>query len=239
MGEGAGDESRAPSLLRWMAEPLVLPKLAAAPFRKPVLTAKVGKGRPVLVLPGMASGDGSTALLRNSLAAAGYHPLAGGLGRNMTLSVKRFEALERRLAQAVEQDEQATIVLGWSLGGFYARVLAQRHPEHVALVATLGTPFAGSRKANNAWRLYNLLADHTLDSPPLPDDPAVKPAVPTLAFWSPIDGIVAPASARGSAEERDEAIELPYRHFEMGCSRPAVRQVIEVLNARCGSTAAD
>ena len=231
MTGGATDDSRAPSFMRWLSEPLVIPKIVAAPFRRPIETDDCGAGRPVLVLPGMASGDQSTALLRNSLAAAGYRPFSGGLGRNMTISPDKFSALEKRLGDAVKREGQQAIVLGWSLGGFYARVLAQRHPEKVAMVATLGTPFSGNRKANNAWRLYELLADHSVDAPPLPDDPALKPEMHTIAFWSPIDGIVAPASARGTEAERDEAIELPFRHFEMGCSRPAVTQVVKVLNS--------
>lgn len=227
-----GDDSHAPSLARWLTEPLCLPKIAAAPFRDPVETNVRAAGTPVIVLPGMASGDRSTALLRNSLSAAGFKPRAGGLGRNMTVSTEKFQSLETLLADAVEKEGKRAILIGWSLGGFYTRVLARRHPDKVALVATLGTPFSGSRRANNAWRLYELLADHPVDAPPLPDDPAIKPPVPTLAFWSPVDGVVAPASARGLPGERDAAIELPFRHFEMGCSRRAVKQIIEEIGSQ-------
>ncbi|NVD43904.1 alpha/beta fold hydrolase [Altererythrobacter sp. HHU K3-1] len=226
------DDSRAPPLFRCITEPLALPKIATAPYRRPVLTEERGGGRPVLVLPGMASGDKSTALLRNSLAAAGYKPWAGGLGRNLTISPVKFRNLELRLLEMVGVERQHAIILGWSLGGFYARVLAQRHPAKVAMVATLGTPFSGHRKANHAWRIYEMLANHKVDAPPLPDDPAIKPAMHTIAFWSPVDGIVSPSSARGTDEERDEAIALPFRHFELGCSRRAVKQVVEALNER-------
>ena len=211
---------------------MALPKIAVAPYRRPVLTEERGGGRPVLVLPGMATGDKSTALLRNSLSAAGYKPQGGGLGQNLTISHGNFRRLERRLVEMVADNGQRAIIVGWSLGGFYARVLAQRHPTEVALVATLGTPFSGNRKANNAWRVYEMLADHKVDRPPLPDDPAVKPVMHTIAFWSSVDGIVSPNSARGTEDERDEAIELPFRHFELGCSRRAVKQVVEALNER-------
>ena len=232
MEDGEVLHSRPPSLSRWLAEPLCLPKIAVAPYRRPALTERKGEGRPVLVLPGMASGDRSTALLRNSLSAAGYKALSGGLGRNMTISLDKFQRLEARLLHAVGTTEKRAILIGWSLGGFYARVLAQRHPDQVGIVATMGTPFSGDRRANNAWRIYEMLADHTVDAPPLPDDPAIKPSAHTIAFWSPIDGIVSPASARGTDDERDEAVELPFRHFEMGCSRRAVKRVVETLNER-------
>ncbi|MBX7534385.1 alpha/beta hydrolase [Qipengyuania sp. GH1] len=203
-----------------------------APYRRPVLTSRKGAGRAVLVLPGMASGDRSTGLLRHSLAEADYRPVTGDLGRNLTVSPEKFAALESRLCDIAMGSDRKPVLIGWSLGGFYARVLAQRHPDKVAMVATMGTPFSGSRRANNAWRLYEFLADHSVDDPPLPDDPARKPPVYTIAFWSAIDGIVAPASARGRETERDEAIELSVRHFEMGCSRTAVRTVIETVNSR-------
>ena len=232
MGGGGSDDSKAPPLIRWLAEPLALPKIAVAPFRKPEPSKPFGNGRPALVLPGMASGDSSTALLRNSLSEAGFHTYPASLGRNLTISPARFASLETVLDRMVQADGKRAVLVGWSLGGFYARVLSQRHPSKVKLVATLGTPFSGDRRANNAWRLYEMIADHGVDSPPLPDDPAVKPEAYTIAFWSPVDGIVAPASARGVETERDEAVELPFRHFELGCSRRSVRQIVETLGDR-------
>ena len=232
MGRGSSPDDKAPSLSKWLREPLCIPKIAAAPFRTPVKSDRVGGGRPAIVLPGMASGDSSTALLRNSLREAGYEPSPAGLGRNLTITRDNFASLETLLASEVQRTGKPALLLGWSLGGLYARVLAQRHPDQVALVATLGTPFSGDRHANNAWRIYELLADHTVAQPPLPDDPAIKPDVHTIAFWSPKDGVIAPRCARGEVNERDEAIELPFRHFEMGCSRPAVRKILNILNDR-------
>ncbi|MEL6529462.1 MAG: alpha/beta fold hydrolase [Pseudomonadota bacterium] len=122
------------------------------------------------------------------------------------------------------------ILLGWSLGGLYARVLAQRHPDKAAMVVTLGTPFSGDRKANNAWRLYNAINDHTVDAPTLPDDPSVKPPVRTVAVWSANDGVIAPECARGEASERDVEIEVPFRHFAMGSDRRAIEQIVAILD---------
>lgn len=234
MSEGTGADARAPSLSQWLREPLCIPKIVAAPLRRPVATNDAGNGRPAIVIPGMASGDGSTALLRNSLKQAGYVPVASGLGRNLVFTTDKLESLEAVLAESVNRARKRAVIIGWSLGGLYARILAQRHPDLVALVATLGTPFSGDRRANNAWRIYEFLADHSVDTPPLPDDWSIKPSAPTIAFWSPTDGVIAPSCARGTDTERDEAIELPFRHFEMGCSRRAVRLIIEAVNDRVG-----
>lgn len=180
----------------------------------------------------MLSGDRSTALLRKTFDAAGYRSFSAGLGINATLRPERLAALEARLVQMVEECGSPAVIVGWSLGGLYARVLAQRHPGLVQLVATLGTPFSGDRHANNAWRLYELLADHRVDAPPIPDDPSTKPTAYTLAFWSGSDGVIAEPSARGMDGERDEAIEFPFRHFEMGVSKRAVKLVVDTISAR-------
>ncbi len=97
------------------------------------------------------------------------------------------------------------------------------------MVVTMGTPFSGSRRANNAWRLYNALNDHTVDAPRLPDDPSLKPTMRTVAVWSPNDGVIAPECARGLEPERDVAIEVPYRHFAMGSDRRAIKRIVEIL----------
>ena len=220
-----------PPLSRLFGESLAFPKIVFAPFRQPVQLPQIDIDRPVLVIPGMLSGDRSTAFLRHSLSASGYSVQPAGLGMNSVISQEKFEALEDLLALMARTQRRKIVVIGWSLGGFYARVLAQRHFEKVELIATLGTPFSGDRHANNAWQFYEWLAGHSVDTPPLPDDPSIKPNCHTIAFWSAIDGIVAPESSKGTACERDEAVELRCRHFEMATSRPAVRKIVETINA--------
>ena len=80
-------------------------------------------------------------------------------------------------------------------------------------MVTLGTPFSGDPRANNAWRMYELVAGHKVDHPPIDTVVSEKPPVPTIAIWSRRDGIVAPASARGKEGERDKAIELDCSHM--------------------------
>jgi pimeloyl-ACP methyl ester carboxylesterase len=143
-----------------------------------------------------------------------------------------FAKAEMRLAEVAKVEGRKVALLGWSLGGIYARVLAQRHPHLVELVMTLGSPFSGDRRANNAWRVYEALNDHKVDASPLPDDPAIKPSVPTIALWSRHDGVIAPASARGLPHERDAEVEVPFRHFAMGSSRAAIDLVVAELGQR-------
>ncbi|QUL39341.1 alpha/beta hydrolase [Erythrobacter sp. JK5] len=177
----------------------------------------------------MLSGDRATAFLRATLQQAGFDPSGWEEPFNVTVSADTVARVEQRLSDIASLADQKVIVLGWSLGGMYARLLAHRRPECVAMVITLGSPFSGNRRANHAWRMYERLNHHKVDAPPFPEDISAKPPVRTLAFWSPRDGIVAAECARGDIDESDRQIELPFRHFELGCSRRAISRLMDEL----------
>ena len=234
MTQRAPGSAKAPPRWRWALEFLALPQIQIAPLRAPVAVPPFGRGRPVIVIPGLLSNDRSTALLRNSLAKAGFVVEGWGQGLNTGAQADKIARLEARLmALAAESGEPVTLI-GWSLGGLYARVLAQRHPEACRLVMTLGSPFSGDRRANNAWRVYEALNDHKVDAPPFPEDPAVKPPVRTVAVWSGRDGIIAPRSASGEAGQADRVVEMPFKHFEMASTRGAVAAVLGLLREELG-----
>lgn len=226
-------DSRPPAFSLWLRELPHMAQIAASPLRRVKhASTQQSDGQPVLVFPGIMSSDQSTSLLRRTLDAHGYHSYASGLGFVKGITPESFARAEQRLAEVTAREGRAPVLLGWSLGGFYARVLAQRHPEQASMVVTLGTPFSGSRRANNAWRLYNALNDHTVDAPSMPDDPSIKPPVHTVALWSPNDGVIAPECARGQDGERDVEIEVPYRHFALGSDRRAISEIVQVLSAQ-------
>lgn len=116
------------------------------------------------------------------------------------------------------------LVVGWSLGGVYARELAREVPERVRAVVTLGSPFSGDMHMNNVWRLYEWIAGHKVDDPPILHMPE-KPPVATLAIWSRRDGIVARRAARGLEGERDSEVEIGCRHMAFGLSRSAGERI--------------
>lgn len=227
------EDHLAPSLGFWLRELPNLPKIWSSPIRKVRLPANIGAARdrrsPVLVLPGILSNDGATSLMRRTLDAAGYDAYRSKLGVVTGVTPETFARAEARLAEVHAAAGDKVTLIGISLGGLYARVLAQRHPEQVALVVTLGTPFSGDRRANNAWRLYEAINDHKVDNPPLSDDPRQKPPVRTIAIWSPRDGVVAPACSRGEEGECDRAIEVPQRHFEFSASRASIERIVAIL----------
>ena len=161
--------------------------------------------------------------LRRAFAEGGFRAYPWALGLNRGARADTLASLERRLKEIGSGEK--VLVVGWSLGGLFARELARHRPDLVSAVVTLGSPFSGDVRANNVWRLYELVAGHPVDRPPLPRIPD-KPPVPALAFWSRRDGIIAPASARGEPHESDLAIELASNHMGFGVSRKVTREVV-------------
>lgn len=188
-----------------------------------------GKLPPVMVLPGLLSSDSTTSFLRRTLEVNGFATYSAKLGFVTGITPEKLAQAEHRLAQIYTGHGEKVVLVGWSLGGVFGRVLAQRHPQYVKMVVTLGTPFSGNRHANNAWRVYNALNDHTVDAPRLPDDPSAKPPVHTVAVWSAKDGVIAPECARGHSHERDAEHELSASHIGLGCRRAAVEEVTTIV----------
>jgi predicted alpha/beta hydrolase family esterase len=180
-------------------------------------------GPPALVIPGFIASDRSTMELRRALAEAGFRVHPWRLGWNMGVTSDLIERLDQSLAGV--DDERPVLVVGWSLGGVFARELARARPGRVRAVATLGAPFSGDPRLNNVWRMYERITGHPVDGAPLPRV-TDKPPVPTLAIWSRRDGIVAARAARGLPSESDKAVEVISNHMGFGVSRHGTRAAV-------------
>ena len=189
-------------------------------------------GPPALVLPGFVANDRTTLELRRGLAEAGWRVHPWALGWNMGARHDTVDQVAGRI-RAIAPDGEPVLLVGWSLGGVFAREVARAHPERVRAVVTLGSPFSGDPRANNVWRLYEMVAGHKVDDPPIARNSA-KPPVPTLAIWSRADGIIAPAAARGESHESDRAVELKCNHMAFGVSRRTARAVMREIDSFVG-----
>ena len=185
--------------------------------------------RPVMLLPGFGTHPVRMKPLGKALEAAGHRVTDWGLGFNFGPSEDRFARLCERVRTLARREGEPLVLVGWSLGGLFAREVARACPESVALVVTMGAPFSGDRRANNAWRAYQLIAGHAVDAPPVGDDFSIKPPVPTVALWSARDGVVGPRAACGRRGERDLAIALRCTHLGFAAHPDVARVLVGLL----------
>jgi pimeloyl-ACP methyl ester carboxylesterase len=187
--------------------------------------------QPVMLLPGLGAHPMRMRRMHQALASAGHAPHDWGLGFNLGPTPDNFAFLLGRVATLARRQGQPVALIGWSLGGLFAREIARRQPETVSKVITMGTPFSGDRRANNAWRAYQLITGHPVDQPPDECDfSAAKPPVPTIALWSPKDGLIAPRSAAGWPGERDRAVAMRCNHLDFASDPGTILEVLRQLD---------
>lgn len=225
----APEDAHGPAARLMLGELATFAAPVLRPFRRDFVLDRTANPQVVMLLPGLGTHPVRMRFMAEKLEQAGHRTKRWGLGFNLGPSEEKFEALRDRLAQLHRRYGRQVVLVGWSLGGIFAREIAKHQPEHVAKVVTMGSPFSGTPYANNAWRLYQLLAGHAVDRPPVEAELAVKPPVETVALWSPRDGIVTPRSAAGHAGERDRAIALRCTHIGFSNSEEAVRTVAKEL----------
>lgn len=208
-----------PSKLWLLLEGRAAGELMTTLALRPVLRKlRRGDGHPVLLLPGFLASDFSTRPLRGFLRDLGYWAHRWKLGRNLGPQGDLEDKLFERLDQVYRRHGRPVSLVGWSLGGVYARMLANRRPEQVRSVLTLGSPFAGDTKANNSWRLYEWITGERLDELPSErlDDVRRTPPVPTTSIFSRTDGVAAWRSALEIEGPRSESVEVPGSHMGLG-----------------------
>ena len=156
-----------------------------------LMRAPKGDGHPVLALPGFLASDLSMAPMRRYLKEIGYDTHAWRMGRNIGGVSRMRAALRDRLAEIHSATGRKVSIVGWSLGGVYARDLALQLPDMVRSVITLGSPFSGDVRATNATRLYEALSGEAVDdASELRTAIAGDMPVPTTSIYSRADGIV-------------------------------------------------
>src|SRR5215469_12977723 len=216
----AGGTVRGPAAALFLTEPargladlalaLASPWLAAAPR---------GDGHGVLVLPGFMATDTSTGLLRRYLRRLGYEVRGWELGRNLGPTEQVLEQLPRAVTAFASWTRGPVSLIGWSLGGVYARELARRDPERVRQVITLGSPFALAHpQQSRADGVYRRQAHLHADAGRVPTaDQIVLPIpVPSTAVYSRRDGIVAWQACIEPETDLHDNVEVQCSHLGFG-----------------------
>ena len=200
--------------------------LAATPWLNRL---PVGDGHPVIVYPGLGAADFTTLPLRNFLRDRGYTPYAWKQGFNFGPKRGVLEGCRAQLQRVATMHRTRVSLIGWSLGGVYARELAKEQPEHTRCVVTLGTPFAGHPRATNAWRLYELVSGHSTHDTAMIEQIRGAPLCPTTSIYSKSDGVVAWQCSINEAAPHTENIEVHASHIGMGMNPLALYAVADRL----------
>jgi len=211
-------EGRAP--LEFMVGQLARPWLRQLPR---------GDGHAVIVYPGLGANDASTAPLRAFLAEQGYEVHRWGQGFNLGPREGVLDALRAQLRSVHAQSRRPVSLVGWSLGGLYARELAKEMPEAVRCVITLGSPFSAPPQATNAWRFFEWVSGQAAHEHEMLGQLHEAPPVPTTSILSRTDGIVAWEASLNGHEAHTENIELHASHLGIGMNPLALYVVADRL----------
>jgi hypothetical protein len=174
-----------------------------------------GDGHPVLVLPGLGVSGSATVDLRMRLQHLGYavydwkHGINNGHGIDL---VGRLLLIGEHLQEIYSEHDCSVSIVGWSLGGMYARELAIEHPDVVRQVITLASPFGET------------------EFPPRRMRKGAR--VPSSSIYSQTDGIVNWESCVGKESMGHRNIEVKgVSHFGMVHHPEVLKVVAELLKS--------
>jgi pimeloyl-ACP methyl ester carboxylesterase len=201
--------------------------LAVSPWLRKM---PAGDGHPVIVFPGLGASDTSTLAVRQFLQGQGFTAYPWGQGFNLGPRDGVLEGCRALIEEVQARHGEAVSLVGWSLGGIYAREMAKEVPDLVRCVITLGTPFAGHPRATNAWRFYEMVSGQHAHDADLLAEVKRPPPVPTTSIYSRTDGIVAwPCSLNPPGHAHTENIEVHASHVGMGMNPMALYAIADRL----------
>ena len=187
--------------------------------------APEGDGHAVIVFPGLSAGDATTAPMRQFLRGRGYDVQGWKQGLNLGPRDGVLDAAKQQLADAYAATGRKVSLVGWSLGGVYARELAKEMPDKVRCAITLGTPFSGSPRSTNAWRFYQMASGRNVEREVENYHLAEAPPVPTTSIYTRTDGVVAwkgSIQAPTASQPQTENIEVIASHIGIGVNPSAM-----------------
>jgi pimeloyl-ACP methyl ester carboxylesterase len=184
-----------------------------------------GDGHSVLVLPGLLASDDSTEMLRAYLRQRGFEAVGWGQGNNLGPRPGVVDGCLKRLRQLHVQSGRKVSLVGQSLGGVYARLLAAMASDCVRLVISLGSPLAGPASASHARRIYEAVSGPHAGDERLRVLLRQPPRVPTSSIYSRSDGVVAWQSSVLEPQPQVENIEVQASHVGMAVN-PAVLHAV-------------
>lgn len=223
--------------------------LGAEPFRAALEFArhrlgkshdmKPGDGHPVVIFPGLGAHGGSVATLRRHCRLLGYDALDWGQGFNTGPQGDLddlLHALKSQIVDLLAARTQPATLIGWSLGGLYAREIGKLMAGRIRQVITIGTPFnAEADHTNVGWLFRFLSGSSSMMNPALSRRLRTPPPLRTTSIYSRSDGVVAWQTCRHDTRSRlVHDIEVGGSHIGMGWNRNVLAAVADRLGQQPG-----
>jgi pimeloyl-ACP methyl ester carboxylesterase len=196
---------------------------------------RAGDGHPVIIFPGLATDGSGVAHLRDYCESLGYQAIDWGKGYNTGPKgdLEHWLAeLALHTANLLQRYDAPATLIGWSLGGIYAREMGKLLAPQVRQVITIGTPFNAEADHTNVGWLFRLLSGTPAAiAPELSERLRMPPSLPTTSIYSRSDGVVAWETcchAENFAQVQD--IEVHSSHIGMGWNQ----DVLQIIADRLG-----
>ena len=227
----------APSKRLFLREQSAVFEMGALLASSPLLRC-VGRGdsHPVLVMPGFTAGDASTVALRSMIRSWGYWAHGWGLGTNLGPTRAIRTGIHERLDALHTRHGSKVTIIGWSLGGLYARELARDMPEKVRQVITLGAPIQMTPEdRSNASVISARLQKHFDPNWHWQPD-YVQPIlpVPSTSIYTRTDGVVRWQLCLDVVDGQHDNVEVKASHIGLGFNPSALLVIADRLNRRDG-----
>lgn len=214
----------APGTLKALLEMRALPEYFAAVYCSSLLRfAPKGDGHAVVVIPGFMGSKYSTLRLRKVLIRLGYHTFDWRLGVNRGPVGSMEDALLEQVMSLHARTGKKVSLIGWSLGGVYARVLAHKSPELLRTVITLGSPIRFPHQSS-ADALYQWMTGES-EPPEALRHVAQAASIPVSAIHSRMDGVVNWRACLAEESAISENIAVMGSHCGLG-HHPLVSTII-------------
>jgi triacylglycerol lipase len=198
-----------------------------------------------MLVPGFLAGDSSLSRMARWLRNAGWATSRAGVRLNVDCTERTLQALEARLAHAVETTGRRALVVGQSRGGTIGRILAVRRPDLIDTLVTLGSPVLDQHATSRPTSMLVTVVA-TLGTAGVPRlfsrscrygrcceaaradlGRPVSEQVRYIAFYSRQDGIV---SWEACLDPGAELVEVSGTHSGMGMSAAVWSRMAELLD---------
>lgn len=221
----AMSQLKAPPFIAIAGEGLTAFELTRLVAASPALALQPrGRGEPVMVLPGLGASNASTVLLRGYLSWLGYSVQGWDLGRNVGNVQERLPRVADQVRQLHAQSGRKVNIIGWSLGGVFAREVARDYPETVRQVVTMGSPLVGGPKYTSLGGLFERRgADLDEMEAAIAARESRPISVPVTSIYSKRDGIVGWQASIDKHTPQAEHYEVRATHLGLGISPDVFR----------------